>query len=140
VDTHPALHHQGGDQELLLRNEYLSAENRILRAQLKDRFALADIGYRLGRKALAEVATAVQPATILLRYRRPVAHKLNGAPAPRAPGRPPIDRDIEELIVRMANENAAPCGEARSLPRQACRKIAAASVLRGLHHIYPAAA
>jgi hypothetical protein len=54
------------DQELLLRNEYLSTENRILRAQLKGRLALsdaeqaelADIGFRLGRKALAEVATA----------------------------------------------------------------------------------
>jgi putative transposase len=64
------------DQELLLRNEYLSAENRILTAQLKGRLALsdaeraklADIGFRLGRKALAEVATAAQPATILAWY------------------------------------------------------------------------
>ena len=45
------------DQELLLRNEYLAAENRILRAQFKGRLllsqsekkTLADIGYRLGR-------------------------------------------------------------------------------------------
>jgi len=35
---------------------------------------------------------------------------------------------------------AVPCDEARSLPRQACRKIAAAPVLGGLHDIYPAAA
>ena len=43
------------DQELLLRNEYLVAENRILRAQLKDRLRLSDaeratlgeIGHRL---------------------------------------------------------------------------------------------
>jgi putative transposase len=34
---------------------------------------------------------------------------------------------------------AVPCGEARPLPRQACRKIAAEPVL-GLHHIYRAAA
>jgi len=48
------------DQELLLRNEYLVAENRILRAQIKSRLllsdadkkTLADIGHRLGRKAL----------------------------------------------------------------------------------------
>ena len=47
------------DQELLLRNEYLAAENRILRAQLKGRLRLLDteratlgeIGSRLGRKA-----------------------------------------------------------------------------------------
>jgi hypothetical protein len=30
------------DQELLLRNEYLAAENRILRAQIKGRFLLSD--------------------------------------------------------------------------------------------------
>jgi class 3 adenylate cyclase len=35
---------------------------------------------------------------------------------------------------------AVPCGEARPLPRQACRKIVAEPVLGGLHHIYRAAA
>ena len=47
------------DQELLARNEYLAAENRILKAQLKGRLKLSDaeratlgeIGHRLGRKA-----------------------------------------------------------------------------------------
>jgi hypothetical protein len=54
------------DQELLW-NEYLAAENRILRGQLNGRLKLSDgeraklgeIGHRLGRKALGEVATAV---------------------------------------------------------------------------------
>ena len=44
------------DQELLLRNEYLVAENRILREQVNGRLLLSDsekktlaeIGYRLG--------------------------------------------------------------------------------------------
>ena len=48
------------DQELLLRNEYLAAENRILKAQLKtplrltdaERMTLAEIAHRLGRKAV----------------------------------------------------------------------------------------
>jgi len=48
------------DQELLIRNEYLVAENRILKAQPKtplrftdvERMTLAEIAYRLGRKAL----------------------------------------------------------------------------------------
>src|SRR5450759_2376981 len=61
------------DQELLLRNEYLAAEIRILRGQLKGRLKLSDaeraklgeIGRRLGRKALGEVATAALPDTIL---------------------------------------------------------------------------
>ena len=53
------------DQELLARNEYLAAENRILKSQLNGRLKLSDaeramlgkIGHRLGRQALAEVAT-----------------------------------------------------------------------------------
>ena len=57
------------DQELLLRNEYLSAENRILRAQIKGRLLLSDpekatlaeIAHRLGRKAMKEVAAAAKP-------------------------------------------------------------------------------
>ena len=48
------------DRELLLRNEYFVAENRILKAQIKtrlhlsdaERATLAEIAHRLGRKAL----------------------------------------------------------------------------------------
>jgi putative transposase len=101
------------DQELLLRNEYLAAENRILKAQLQGRLRLSDvermtlgeIGHRLGRKALSEVATAALPDTILKWYQRLVACKFDGSCARRAPGRPPIGKEIEELIVRMAKEN-----------------------------------
>jgi hypothetical protein len=53
------------DQELLARNEYLAAENRIIKEQLKGRLKLSDaergalgeIGHRLGRQILADVAT-----------------------------------------------------------------------------------
>jgi hypothetical protein len=70
------------DQELLLRNEYLVAENRILKAQLQGRLQLSDaerarlgeIGHRLGREALEEVATTL-PDTTLAWYRRLVARK-----------------------------------------------------------------
>src|SRR5665811_324631 len=101
------------DQELLLRNEYLAAENRILKAQLKGRLRLSDaertklgeIGHRLGRKALGEVATAALPDTILAWYRRLVARKFDGSRARRTRGRPRIDREVEQLIVRMAEEN-----------------------------------
>jgi hypothetical protein len=101
------------DQELLLRNEYLAVENRILKIQLQgrvklsdaERATLAEIGHRLGRKALDEVATIARPDTILAWYRKLVAHKFDGSQACRAPGRPPIDRDVEQLIVRMAEEN-----------------------------------
>ena len=36
------------DQELLLRNEYLAAENRILKAQIKGRLLLSDRKSHLG--------------------------------------------------------------------------------------------
>jgi hypothetical protein len=52
------------NQELLLWNEYLAAENRILRTKLParlrlsdpERITLAEIGKRLGRRALREIA------------------------------------------------------------------------------------
>src|SRR5882672_7688680 len=101
------------DRELLLRNEYLVAENRILKSQLKGRLKLSDvertklgeIGHRLGRKALGEVAATALPDTILAWYRRLIARKFDGSQARRAPGRPRIDGEVEQLIVRMADEN-----------------------------------
>ena len=101
------------DQELLARNEYLAAENRILKAQLKGRLKLSDaerarlgeIGHRLGRNALAEVATVARPDTILAWYRKLVARKFDGSEARRGPGRPRVKLELEQLIVRMAGEN-----------------------------------
>jgi putative transposase len=101
------------DQELLLRNEYLATENRILRAKPNrrlpfsdaERATLGEIGFRLGRRALSEVAAAAQPETILARYRRLVARKFDGSHARRGPGRPRIDQHVDGLIVRMAREN-----------------------------------
>src|SRR2546430_4638370 len=57
------------DQELLLRNEYLAAENRVLRAQIQGRLLLSDaekatlaeIAHRLKRKALEELAAVAKP-------------------------------------------------------------------------------
>ena len=101
------------DQELLLRNEYLVAENRILREQINGRLLLSDaekktlaeIGYRLGRKTLEDVANAAKPDTILGWYRKLVAQKFDGSKARRKVGRPQVDDDIEQLIIRMAREN-----------------------------------
>jgi putative transposase len=82
------------DQELLARNEYLAAENCILKAQLKGRLKLSDaeratlgeIGHRLGRKALAEVATVAQPDTILAWYRKLVAPQVRWLESPSGSG------------------------------------------------------
>ena len=101
------------DQELLLRNEYLVTENRILRSQITgrvrltngERTTLAEIGQKLGKQALAEVASLVKPETILAWHRKLVAQKFDGSTQRKAPGRPMIDQELEALVVRMAREN-----------------------------------
>ena len=102
------------NQRLLLQNEYLIAENRILRAHLPtrlrlsdpERSTLAEIGKRLGRKNLELVASIALPDTILAWYRRLIAQKFDGSKLRSCPGRPPITPEIEALIVRMARENS----------------------------------
>ena len=101
------------NQKLLLHNEYLIAENRILRAHLPRRLrltdlqrsTLAEIGKRLGRKALGEVSVVARPETILAWYRRLVCQKFDGSKHRKSPGRPPISEEVVALIVRMAKEN-----------------------------------
>jgi putative transposase len=101
------------DQELLLRNEYLAAENRILRAQIKGRLLLSDpekvtlaqIAHRLGRKALDELAAAAKPETLMAWYRKLIAKKFDGSAFRKSTGRPRIDEEIEQLVLRMAKEN-----------------------------------
>ena len=101
------------NQELLLRNEYLAAENRILRGQIKGRLLLSDgekvtlaeIAHRLGRMALEDVAATAKPNTILGWYRKLIANKFNGSRFRKRVGRPRVAEEIERLVVRMANEN-----------------------------------
>ena len=93
------------DQELLLRNEYLVAENQNLKAQIKaplrfadaERVILAEIAYRLGRKALEDAANVVKPDTLLSWYRRLIARKCDGSKSRRCSGRPRITDEIEQL-------------------------------------------
>src|SRR4029079_6024818 len=102
------------NQELLLRNEYLAAENRILRAHLSprlrltdpERSTLAEIGKRIGRKALKDVACVAKPDTILAWYRRLIGRKFDGSKCRTSPGRPRIASDLEALVVRFARENS----------------------------------
>jgi putative transposase len=102
------------NQELLLKNEYLLAENRILKAHLQpgfrlsrpERTTLAEIGKRLGRKLLQQVASVANPDTILGWYRKLVAAKFDGSRQLRLPGRPRIAAELERLVVRLARENS----------------------------------
>jgi transposase InsO family protein len=101
------------DQELLLRNEYLVTENRMLRHQIKGRVRLSDgerkalavIGQKLGKQALTEVAHIVKPDTILAWHRKLVAQKFDGSQQRKGSGRPPIDKEVQALVVRLAQEN-----------------------------------
>ena len=104
------------DEELLRRNEYLVAENRILRAHTPgrvklsdgDRRTLAEIGKRLGRAALAEIASIVRPETILAWHRRLVAKKFDGSKKRTYPSKEPrrgvpipprLNQDVEHIAV-----------------------------------------
>jgi hypothetical protein len=86
------------DKELLVRNEYLAAENRILRAKIQGRLQLSDgekctlaeIAHRLGRKALAELAVAAKPDTILRWFRSWWRASLMDRPA----GNPLVGRGL----------------------------------------------
>jgi transposase len=101
------------DEELLLRNEYLVAENHILRDQIKgrvqlsdaERQTLAEIGKKLGKQALEEIATAAKPDTILGWHRKLVAQKFDGSDQRQPRGRPRVEKDVEDLVVEMAKAN-----------------------------------
>ena len=58
-----------------------------------------------GKQALDKVASIVNPDTILSWHRRLVAKKFDSSKNRPYPGRPRVDADIEELVVRLAKEN-----------------------------------
>jgi hypothetical protein len=81
---------------VLLQNEYLIAENRILRSHLParvpltktQRVTLAEVAKRMSRRALEQVASVAKPETILAWYRKLIAGKFDGHRA--YPGRPAV--------------------------------------------------
>src|SRR6266545_4189743 len=101
------------DEELRLRNAYMVAENRILRRQINgcvqltdnDCKELVEIGAKLGKKALEEIATVVRPDTILAWNRKFVGQQVDTSTPRKAVGRPCIDQEVEDFVVRMAREN-----------------------------------
>jgi transposase InsO family protein len=58
----------------------------------------------LGRKLLAEIASLVTPDTLLAWHRKLIAPKYDGHHQ-RGPGRPRTREELEDLVVRMAEEN-----------------------------------
>jgi hypothetical protein len=106
------------DQALLLRNEYVATEHRMLRNQLTgrvhltdgERKALAESGRQLGKKALKEGATLVKPDTILAWHRQLVAHKCVGSQKRPSAGRPTSDAELEALWWCAWPKQIAPGG------------------------------
>jgi hypothetical protein len=93
---------------------YLLAENRVLKAQLRgrrlhltdsDRRHLAVLAYPLARTRLKALATIATPATLMRWYHRPIAQKFDGSRHRCRLGRPRVSEEIEQLVVRMAEEN-----------------------------------
>jgi putative transposase len=93
---------------------YLHEENRVLKAQLAgrrlrltdtERHRLATLAYPLGRQCLQEVSTIATPETLLRWYTRLIAQKFDGSKQRRQCGRPRIAEAVEQLVVRMAEEN-----------------------------------
>jgi len=93
---------------------YLQEENRLLKAHLggrrlrltdTERRRLAALAYPLGRKRLKEVATLATPDTLLRWYKRLIAQKFDGSMQRRQLGRPRVVEEVEQLVMRMAEEN-----------------------------------
>src|SRR5215471_13740725 len=93
---------------------YLQEENRVLKAQLGDRRLrltdterrrLAALAHPLGRQRLTALATLVTPDTLLRWYHRLIAQKFDGSTQRRLLGRPRVAEEVEQLVMRMAEEN-----------------------------------
>src|ERR671935_134231 len=129
---------------------YLIEENRVLKAQLggrrlrltdTDRRRLATLAHPLGRARLKAVATIATPETLLRWYRRLIAQKYAGSQQRRPLGRPRVAEEVEQLVIRMAEENATwgyrrIQGALANLGHQ-IDKLTVRNILRR-HHLEPA--
>jgi len=93
--------------------EYLRAENRVLREKLgKKRILLNDDqrrrlavkGKLLGRKTLKQLGSIFTPDTILRWHRELVARHWDYSGRRKHAGRPPVSKEIVDLVVRIARE------------------------------------
>jgi transposase len=102
------------EQELLLRNEYLAAENEILRSRIEGRLLLsidekarlARLGREIGSKGLKGLSYVVTPETVMRWYRELIARKFDGSAKRRKPrGRRRVSAEKERLVCRFALDN-----------------------------------
>jgi putative transposase len=85
-----------------LRHQITARRVRLTDAERK---TLAEMGYKLGRQALEEIATVANPDAILAWHRTLVVQPFGNSQLRKSLGRPRIDQELEALVVRMAREN-----------------------------------
>ena len=102
------------ERELLLRNEYLAAENEILRSRIEGRLLLTRhekarlgrIGREIGVRGLKGLSHIVTPETVIRWFRELIAQKFDGsANRRRPPGRRRVSAEKERLVCRFALDN-----------------------------------
>jgi putative transposase len=95
--------------------DYLVEENRVLKGQLRgrrlrltddERRRLAVKGKALGRRVLERMAHIVTPDTIMAWYRRLIARKWDYSAKRKKPGRPRVETQIVDLVLRIARANS----------------------------------
>jgi putative transposase len=95
--------------------EYLQLENQILREKLggkrvllsdDQRRVLAMKGKALGRQQLGKIATIAQADTILRWHRELIEPQGDSKPSHNT-GRPPMEQEVVDLVLRMARENVS---------------------------------
>jgi putative transposase len=102
---------QREQQKIILFNQ--AELEAMMKAQGKKRLLLTDDqrrllavkGKSLGRKALMELTTIVTPDTILRWHRTLVAQKWDYSDRRKSVGRPRVDKEVVDLVLRFAREN-----------------------------------
>jgi transposase InsO family protein len=92
---------------------YQTQVETLMKAQGKKRLLLNDDqrrllavkGKSLGRKALMELTTIVTPDTIMRWHRKLVAEKWDHSERRKSVGRPRVQQEIVDLVLRFAKEN-----------------------------------
>jgi transposase InsO family protein len=103
------------NEQLAREVDYLRTENQVLRSQLKEtgrRLKFTDEQRRqlvikakaLGKR-LFEIVTIVRPETILRWHKKLIAQKFDSSKVKRKVGRPKIDVEIEQLVLKFSGEN-----------------------------------
>ena len=117
------------ERELLLRNEYLAAENKILRSRIEGRLLLSKdeksrlarlgrLGREIGTQGLKGLPYIVTPETVMRWYRDLIAEKFDGSDKRKKPkGRRRVS--AESRCPTIAPTGNPTTGRRRLLVRQA---------------------